>query len=136
MLVAIVTGVMTGLGSGLIAALATPWVAWKMDQRRDRDRRRAVLVESWRKGLEDTFCARDAEVGLPEPNGRRELLRQPWYQSLRERLTPAFRDELEAPSTTGPGGHVVTIATGRMRDPLRDQFAAEIARIEKEWNLI
>lgn len=48
----IVVAGLTGLGSGTLAALATPWAKWKWaDKPQRREDRRLARIEEWREGI-------------------------------------------------------------------------------------
>lgn len=49
----IVVAIASGISTGLLTALITPWAQWAVDMRRDRRRSRQELIEYWRKMIRD-----------------------------------------------------------------------------------
>lgn len=87
---------------------------------------RIAVVQSWREGV-----SRD----LPETNSidltanaSNPLKNFPWYLSLRPHLSSEVRKQLEPPRGQ--------ISLGGLYQPLQFILGDEIARIERQWDLI
>lgn len=107
-----------GAGGGLIAAL----IGWDIEKRRGRRANREKMVAAWREALLTKFNP-TGWAGRQGP--RYEFMMLPEYASLRPHLSARFLKEIE--------GDGIVIAGP---DFPRLSLISEIARIEKEWDLI
>src|SRR6266508_2133822 len=113
----------TGLASGTLSSLFAPWVAWRIEKRRQLLDSRTRLVSEWRTGL--------AETEAISPLSDRSFLTESWYLSLRPHLEAKIRGRMEYTDNSEP---IVVIGNlTNHRDPLAVDLSNEVERIANEW---
>ena len=124
-----------GLATGAIGSLFAPWGNWGVEKRRTRQERRAERIKEWRDGIGDLRYAEQESIpGRPEghvvfvtPAGNPNLTTQGWWITLKTELSrPALR---QLPKLTSKP---LVDREGKVPDLLE----REVARIERDWNLI
>ena len=131
--VAVISGGV-GLATGAIGSLFAPWAKWGVEKRRNRQERRAERIKEWREGIGDLRYAEQESIpGRPEGHllfadiGNPNLTSQGWWITLKTELSrPALRQLSRL--TSKP----LVDREGRVPDLLE----REVARIERDWNLI
>jgi uncharacterized membrane-anchored protein YhcB (DUF1043 family) len=111
----------TGLGSGAVASLLTPWSQWGVDKRRQQRAARTKLVDDWR-----------AMVARHLHNGGAQIIDDADYLKLRRHLSPERLKRLEL------SGRHFTFREGAEGISAHDRLSAvteEIDRLEREWGL-
>jgi hypothetical protein len=102
-----------GLIAGVIGSLIAPWVHWGIEKRRQKMNYRRQLIKEWRQEI-------DFDVSSFENKAL--------YSSLRPHLSKETIDAVE--------GNTITIRMGRKGDVIKALLLDDIARIEKEWDLV
>jgi hypothetical protein len=102
-----------GFIAGVIGSLVAPWVHWGIEKRRQKMNYRRQLIKEWREEID--FDVADF------PNKAR-------YSSLRPHLSKETIDAIE--------GNEITIRMGRKGDVIKGLLLDDIAKIEKQWDLI
>lgn len=115
---AIIAGVV-GLIAGAIGSLIAPWIQWGIEKNRIRQQRRIELIYNWREILSREDFQRD------------NLLNNPSYGPLRELLNKSIRERFERSTN-----EIVVLLDSAKNSYDRDVILKEVARIEKEWDLI
>ena len=124
-----------GLATGAIGSLFAPWGNWGVEKRRTRQERRAERIKEWRDGIGDLRHAeRESIPGRPEgrlvfvtPAGSPNLGTQGWWITLKTELSrPTLRQISRL--TSKP----LVEREGKVPDLLE----REVARIERDWDLI
>jgi hypothetical protein len=126
-----------GLATGAIGSLCAPWGNWGVEKRRTRQERRAERIEEWRDGIGDLRHAEQESIpGRPEGHlvfvtpadiSNPNLTTQGWWITLKTELSrPALR---QLPKLTS---QPLVDREGKVPDLLE----REVARIERDWNLI
>jgi hypothetical protein len=110
-------------------------LAFRLTAKRTRERtmQRKEMIAAWRREL---LPSGQEAINLPTASGEFSFMRSPAYASLRPHLSKAFRDRLEAERQIIQ----FIIEDGRIVGVVGDypykQLGEEIARVEREWNLI
>jgi len=119
---AIITAVKR-LISRAVGSLIAPWVHWGIEKRRGKLVRRQRIID-------------DCRSALSEPDFSVFVFREtPAYAAIRQYLSEKVRTQTE--SASGTRVYVAAIGAGRGEGNLhRTTLADEIARIEKEWELV
>jgi hypothetical protein len=105
---------------GFVSGLITPWIKWRIENKRNQQKYRIEMIKQWRDGIENI---KDFKMGLPCG----DML---WYSSLRLHMNEKVIKQIEAPRT------YIVPSEGRMGSPVKQRLADEVSRIEKEWGLI
>ncbi len=106
-----------GLFTGAVGSLITPWVKWGIEKRRSKLEYRKRSIAVWRE---------EGSHGHLQ-----DFLYTPGYAALAPLLNPRIREEIES-----AGGSTYDLA-GPNRQPTKENLLMdEIARIEREWNLL
>ena len=114
-----IIGGFAGLITGVIGSLIAPWIHWGIEKKRNKQTWRAELVKQWR------------EILMKDGFSRSDLLNHPLYGPLRELLSDKIKKDLERPTT-----HIAVDINSPTNNHDRNVILREIARIEKEWDLI
>jgi len=124
---------------GVAVGLFSPWVYWGFQKRKQRLQRRRELVTGWR--LELIPMVASSSQDLPEiwagPK-QAKVLSSSIYASLRPHLSKEAIKKIEDPTmglVLNRGGVPPSESYLAYRFPLKI-FIDEIARIEREWNLV
>jgi hypothetical protein len=118
-LAALISGVV-GLFSGAVGSLIAPWVNWGIEKRRKQFESRSELIRQWREIIANTEFDRST------------MLKNPLYGALRPLLSPEALKNIERPST-----HLYSVIGGPPIDNHdRVTLLHEVARIEREWELV
>lgn len=122
MTLAILAGILSGIGSGFFAAIVTPFAARRAEETQQRQASRRQLVA-------------DARTMLAEANDAvwefESFMSDATYLALSAHLSKAVREEYEGVSIEEQR-HGAWVQPDVPFDSLR----TEIARIEREWNLV
>lgn len=113
------TTVVVGVGSGTVAAMATPWAQWGVDKRRQKRADRAEIISGARE-----------LVTRAQKRDRSELLLDPRYLAIRPFLKPEVEKlmrEQAVRAVSDPHGTVGNYYLGLIRD--------EADRLERVWDL-
>lgn len=108
-----------GLVTGAIGSLIAPWIQWGVEKKRKKHDRRVELISQWRQILMSPEFSREA------------IINHPLYGPLRDRLNEKIRREIERPAN-----HFVVTLYSPINSRDRNLVLQEVARIEKEWDLI
>ena len=107
-----------GFIGGVIGSLIAPWVHWAIEKRRSLLEYRRNQVKEWRSQVEDHNWNEGSSFGNNTA-----------YATIRPLMKEKIVKDLERPRTfIMPGG--------RGDNPRKQIILDEIARIEKEWDLI
>ena len=124
---------------GVAVGIAGPWAYWGFQKRKLRRQRRGELVTGWR--LELIPMVASSSQDLPEiwagPK-QAKVLSSPIYASLRPHLSKEAVKKIEDPTmglVLNRGGAPPSESHVAYRFPLKI-FIDEIARIEREWDLV
>jgi hypothetical protein len=123
---------------GVAAGLFSPWAYWGLQKRKQRLHGRRELVTAWRHELIPMVAS---SQDLPEIWGgpkQAKVLSSPCYASLRPHLSKEAIKKIEDPTlglVLNRGGAPPSESHLAYRFPLKI-FIDEIARIEREWNLV
>ncbi len=118
----VVTGVLAGTGTGVLAGLTTPWAQWAVEKRREKRTHQRAEIEKWR-----AMVARDLQRNLLSD----AVQRDPDFLSLRPHLSDTARAELEhARGTT-----IISGGQGVAANYNLSIITGEIDRLEREWKL-
>jgi hypothetical protein len=110
-------------------------LAFRLTAKRTRERtmQRKEMIATWRREL---LPSGQESINLPTASGEFSFMRSPAYASLRPHLSKGFRDRLEAERQIIQ----FIIEDGRIIGVVGDypykQLGEEIARVEREWNLM
>lgn len=106
-----------GLIAGVVASLCAPWVQAAVESRRTRDNARRELLAQSRR--------------LLATRGSAYFVTTPTYSRVRPFLQASLVSEIES-------GVVTVVAGGgpRTESPKQTALLDELARIEREWNLL
>src|SRR6476620_2870049 len=124
---------------GVAVGLFSPWAYWGFQRRKLRLQRRGELVTGWR--LELIPMVASSSQHLPEiwaGQKQAKVLSSPIYASLRPHLSKAAIKKIEDPTmglVLNRGGAPPGESHLAYLFPLKI-FIDEIARIEREWNLV
>ena len=113
----IILTALVGLVGGVIGSLIAPWVQWAVEKRRRQVEYRRELIQSWRAEIE----AFDHEANNFGDTAA--------YSAIRSHLRSEVREAVEKPRTFYVGG-------GRGDMVKKHKLLDEVARIEKEWELV
>jgi hypothetical protein len=133
--IALVAG-LGGLVGGLLSAIVAPHVNWGIEKRKQKLEYRRQLIKSWRNMI--TWVAFEYEHRTEEDNRTfvEVLQNKEDFFSLRPHLSARAKDFInaaaESRAITGPETKHFANPTA----PFVATFVNEIARIEKEWNLV
>ena len=111
----VVIPAITGLLSGAIASLIAPWINWRIEQKREKLAYRRATIRRWRDFLANEFD----QLGFSGTA---------IYSEMRSHLSKATRDSIEADK--------ITVRLGRGGNVIHSLVLDEIARLEKEWDLL
>lgn len=111
-----------GVGGAVVGMIGAAF-AYFLERRRSLFTHRRALVEQWRKELLPAF---ESPQQLGKGSTKYPFMRLPAYASLRPHLSPKFLKRLE-------GNEIVFSLNG---DFPRRALIEEIARIEKDWQLV
>lgn len=120
LITALIAG-LVGLLTGAIGSLVAPWAQWGVEKQRKKLERKIALVEHWR-------------TVLASPNFNRRYMRgDPTYGVLLPLLSDDAKEIIERPSN-----HIRILMANdnQTPDPDRTTLLHEVARIEREWNLL
>jgi hypothetical protein len=148
-----------GLVTGTIGSLFAPWSQWGVEKQRLRREGRLGKLIEWRSGIAE-LDQKGADFAAlwelePPPAGRvptnlikaeldlrraLELDRLSWFQSLSNHLEPGLREQLREPQKNivrpGSDGTPRFYGPDELAGVVASKLAAEVARIELEWNLL
>jgi hypothetical protein len=116
---ALIAGVV-GLITGAIGSLVAPWVNWGIEKRRKKHENRAALISIWRQIIGGSNFERHHMTGHPS------------YGALKPLLSQDAAEQLHRP----PNSHIVVQGGSGLGDADRSLLQREIARIEREWELL
>jgi hypothetical protein len=102
---------------GFVGGLLAPWIKWEVVKREQRTEYRRRQVKAWRDAISDFAVWNNGFGSTPE------------YSSLRAHMRPEIIAKFEA-------AHTFYVPGGRGDDVRKHMLLDEIARIEKEWNLV
>ncbi|PIU56054.1 MAG: hypothetical protein COS87_03310 [Chloroflexi bacterium CG07_land_8_20_14_0_80_45_17] len=102
-----------GLIAGVIGSLVAPWVHWGIEKRRQKINYRRQLIKEWREEIDFDLSSFENKA---------------LYSSLRPHLSKETINAIE--------GNEITIRMGRKGDVIKGLLLDDIAKIEKEWDLI
>lgn len=109
-----------GLLTGAIGSLIAPWVNWGIEKRRKKHENRAALVETWQAIIANPKFERD------------RIMNHPSYGALKPLLSAGAVKQLHRPANA----HIVLRGGSSSGDADRTLLQHEIARIEREWDLV
>jgi len=104
-----------GLVSGGIVSLVAPWVNWRIEQKREKLAHKRTLIRGWRE-----FLATDFD--------QLTFTGTAVYSDMRPHLSPSTRESLE--------GNKIAVRLGRGGNVIQSLVLDDIARLEKEWDLL
>ena len=117
--ITVITAAVSGGLFGAAASLLVPWSQWGVEKIRKREERRTGSVDRWREAVRTMN------------EDRTQFSESAEYSSLRHLLRPEVREFVESTGIqTQLGGR------GSGTDNFAPQVFDEIARIEKEWELL
>jgi hypothetical protein len=111
-------------GSFFTGGVVGAYVNWRIEKQRRRLDKRYALLDKWRDGIASIPDDQDAD-GIGDFSI--SFLRSSWYETLRPHLSKEFLSRYEQGRMT-----VVDGGTGRA---MKNPFANEVDRIEREWGL-
>ena len=111
----VVIPAIAGLVSGGIASLVAPWVNWRIEQKREKLAYKRALIRRWREFLATDFDQL-AFTGTAV------------YSEIRPHLSSSTRESIE--------GNKITVRLGRGGNLIHSLVLDDIARLEKEWDLV
>jgi hypothetical protein len=80
----IIVALLTGVTTGIIVPIITPYVKWRFEKERRRYDRRLQFIETWQKYLSES-------IDKPELLEPAYILTMPSFSSLERQMTKAFR---------------------------------------------
>jgi hypothetical protein len=113
----IAVGVTTGLGTGVLASVLSPWAQWGVEKRRRQMDQRAAIIHGARR-----------LVAERQPDDRSEILRDPRYLAIRPHLDPEVEAKLRAQGIVAVRDTYGTVGNNYLA-LIRD----EADRLEKAW---
>lgn len=111
----VVIPALSGLLSGVIGSFVAPWINWRIEQKREKLAYRRATIRRWRDFLAGEFD----QLGFSGTA---------IYSEMRSHLSKATRDSIEADK--------ITIRLGRGGNVIHSLVLDDIARLEKEWDLL
>ncbi|MBE5451768.1 hypothetical protein [Mycobacteroides abscessus] len=126
---AAVIGGVAGLATGALSSLIAPWANWGVERRREQLKHKRDLISSWRTGISTIDATGTDSGGFPkgyQVHFTSRYFHTSWYETLRPHLPEALRANTEKSNQT--------LGFGTPR-ALKNTLAAEVDRIEAEWDL-
>jgi hypothetical protein len=123
---------------GVAAGLFSHWAYWGFQKRKQRLQRRRELVTRWRLELIPMVASSQQGHEIWAGPKQAKVLSSPFYASLRPHLSKEAIKKIEDPTmglVLNRGGAPLSESHLAYRFPLKI-FIDEIARIEREWNLV
>ena len=123
---------------GVVAGLFSPWANWGIEKRKQRLQRRRELIAGWRLELIPMVASSQDSPEIWAGPKQAKVLSSPLYASLRPHLSKEAIKKIEDPTmglVLNRGGAPPSESHLAYRFPLKI-FIDEIARIEREWNLV
>ncbi len=114
-----ITSAFLGLIGGVVGSLVAPWVQWAIEKRRSKFEYRRSLIEKWRAEI-------DAFDWVNENFGNSSI-----YAGMRPHMQAQVIEKFEAQRTI-----FVAPDDGRGENLPKQWASDEVARIEKEWDLL
>jgi len=123
---------------GVVAGLFSPWANWGIEKRKQRLQRRRELIAGWRLELIPMVASSQDSPEIWAGPKQAKVLSSSIYASLRPHLSKEAIKKIEDPTmglVLNRGGVPPSESYLAYRFPLKI-FIDEIARIEREWNLV
>jgi len=122
----------SGAIAAVIGSLIEPWVQWAVERRRDRQKYRRELIQSWRELISEQV---GKTIQLPEIE---DISHTSEYSMMKQHLSDASREWIETPwskridyvKQVGPS------AWRKEKMEYRRRLLDEIARLEQDWGLV
>jgi hypothetical protein len=123
---------------GVAVGLFSPWAYWGIEKRKKRLQRRRELVTGWRLEIIPMVASSQDLLEIWAGPKQAKVLTSPSYASLRPHLSKEAIKKIEDPTmglVLNRGGALPSESHLAYRFPLKI-FIDEIARIEREWDLV
>jgi hypothetical protein len=111
----VVIPAISGLVSGALGSLVAPWINWRIEKKREKLAHKRELIRRWREFLSKDF-------------DQLEFSGTAVYSEIRAHLSGATLESIES--------NKITVRLGRGGNVIRSLVLDDIARLEKEWDLI